>query len=220
MTNNNIVIEVPSAQIEFKTFAPTSTVTKSKDRTKITGEVFTPQELVNEMLDKLPHDSWLPGKTVLDNSCGNGSFLSQAFIRKLEHSDNPLPDIYGVDLMADNTSDTVARLACLQHLGVDIIDESAQFKPSITHPPYADNHDRAWLEINHTDFARRYYGTVDEVEVDITITFEYFDDGDAGVFRYTFDELGISEVNPNIVCQDALTYNYSFSKKRKKVLVF
>jgi hypothetical protein len=194
-------------------------MSKSQDRTKQTGEVFTPQELVNEMLDKLSPDSWLPGKTVLDNSCGNGQFLSQAFIRKLEHSDNPLADIYGVDLMSDNVADTVARLACLQSYGVDIIDESAQFKPSITHPPYADNHDRAWLETNHTNFARRYYGTVDEVEVDITITFEYFDDGDAGVFRYTFDN-GTTDINPNIVCQDALTYNYSFSKKRKKVLVF
>jgi len=46
-------------------------MTKSQDRTKATGEVFTPVELVNEMLDKLPSDFTLPGKTVLDNSCGN-----------------------------------------------------------------------------------------------------------------------------------------------------
>lgn len=195
-------------------------MTKSKSRTSQTGEVFTPQELVNEMLDKLPDEGWKPGKTVLDSSCGNGQFLSQAFIRKQEHSDNPLPDIFGVDLMSDNVADTVARLACLQAYGVDIIDESAQFKPSITHPPYADNHDRAWLQDNHKDFKRRYYGTVDEVPIDITITFEYFDDGDAGVFRYTFDELGTTGINPNVVCQDALKYNYSFSNKRKKLLVF
>jgi len=44
---------------------------KSQDRTKATGEVFTTIELVNEMLDKLPIDAWEPGKTVLDNSCGN-----------------------------------------------------------------------------------------------------------------------------------------------------
>lgn len=190
-------------------------MTKSQDRTKATGEVFTPLQLVNEMLDKLPPDSFQAGKTILDNSCGNGQFLSQAFIRKLEFTDTPLKDIYGVDLMADNVADTVARLACLNHLGIDIIDEKATFK--INHPEYADNHDRAWLQDHHKDFSRRYHGTLEDVDIDITVTFEYFDDGDAGVFRYTFADDGTSEVNPNIVCQDALTYNYSFTHKRKKV---
>jgi len=193
-------------------------MTKSQDRTKATGEVFTPVTLVNEMLDKLSSDFALPGKTVLDNSCGNGQFLSQAFIRKLEHSDNPLPDIYGVDLMADNVADTVARLACLLHHGIDIVDgDTATFR--INHPAYADNHDHEWLQANHKDFERRYHGTLDDIDIDVTITFEYFDDGDAGVFRYTFID-GTTEVNPNVVCHDALTYNYSFSHKRKKILVF
>jgi len=193
---------------------------KSKERISKTGEVFTPHKLVDEMLDKLPSDAWEPGKTVLDNSCGCGQFLSQAFIRKLEHSDNPLSDIFGVDLMADNVADTVARLACLLHLGIDIVDgTTATFL--INHPAYADNHDHEWLQANHKDFERRYHGTLDgiDIDIDVTITFEYFDDGDAGVFRYTFID-GATEVNPNVVCHDALTYNYSFSHKRKKILIF
>ena len=119
--------------------------------------------------------------------------------------------------MADNVSDSVARLAVLQEYGIDIVDENAQFR--INHPPYEDNHDRAWLETNHSSFNRRYYGELEGAEIDLMITFEYFDDGDAGVFRYTFAD-GTSFINPNIVCQDALTYNYSFTKIKKNIIEY
>ena len=48
---------------------------RSQQRKKDLGEVFTPSELVNEMLDKLPQDVWALEKTFCDNSCGNGNFL-------------------------------------------------------------------------------------------------------------------------------------------------
>lgn len=191
---------------------------KSKNRTSKTGEVFTPASLVNEMLDKLPVESFLPSKTVLDSSCGNSQFLSQVFIRKSEHYANIRDiknDIFGVDLMADNVADSVARLAVLEEYGIDIIDENAVFK--INHPEYADNHDHSWLQDNYKDFIRRYHGELEDVIIDLSVTFEYFDDGGAGVFRYTFDS-GTSFINPNIVCHNALDYNYCFSKKRKQIL--
>lgn len=185
---------------------------KSKSRTKSTGEVFTPTSLVQEMLAKLPSDYKLPGKTVLDNSAGNSQFLAQVFIDKAEFYENIRDiknDIFGVDLMADNVADSVARLAVLEKYRIDIIDESAKFK--INHPEYADNHDHSWLLENYKDFSRRYTGELEGDIIDVTVTFEYFDDGNAGVFRYTFDT-GTSFINPNIVCANALTYNYSFSK--------
>jgi hypothetical protein len=193
---------------------------KSNSRTKQTGEVFTPQYLVQEMLVKLPEDFKLQGKTILDNSCGNSQFLAEVFIQKSPNYSNIRDiknDIFGVDLMADNTADSVARLAVLEEYGIDIIDENAQFK--INHPEYADNHDHSWLQDNYQTFSRRYHGELKDVIIDLTVTFEYFDDGDAGVFRYTFDS-GTSFINPNIVCQNALLYSYCFSKIKKQVLVF
>jgi hypothetical protein len=47
-----------------------------KDRGQQTGEVFTPSPLVKEMLSRIPRDYWSdPTKTYLDNSAGNGNFL-------------------------------------------------------------------------------------------------------------------------------------------------
>lgn len=78
---------------------------KSRDkrrRVKQYGEVFTPPELVEEMLDKFPDEIWdASDKTWLDNSCGNGNFLVAVRDRLLQrgHSlENALSRIYGVDI--------------------------------------------------------------------------------------------------------------------------
>lgn len=53
-------------------------------RYKIRGEFFTPQHLVNEMLDKLPLHIWAdPDKTFIDNSSGDGNFLIEVKNRLL-----------------------------------------------------------------------------------------------------------------------------------------
>jgi len=47
----------------------------TKEKIKISGEVFTPFELIEEMLDKLPEDVWYnPDKTWLDPAAGLGNF--------------------------------------------------------------------------------------------------------------------------------------------------
>ena len=93
-----------------------SGVERDKTRVKATGEVFTPTELVQEMLDRLPHDLFSnPTKTFIDNSCGDGQFLSEVLIRKLGCSINfetALSTIYGVDIMADNIKLCQDRLLC------------------------------------------------------------------------------------------------------------
>ena len=186
---------------------------KTSNRTKQTGEVFTPTSLINEMLTKLPSDFTQPDKTVLDPSCGNGQFLAE--VLKQKTYPNAVKDIYGVDLMADNVADTVARLAIIERYGIDPVNVDAQFR--IQHSEYADNHDHKWLKNNYSSFNRTYQGTLEETDIHISVTFEYWDDGEAGVLRYTFND-GISNFNPNIVCQDALKYNYCFSKSKKSVL--
>jgi hypothetical protein len=88
-------------------------------RIKQTAEVFTPTPLVREMLDKLEEgDPTLfsdPTKTFLDNSCGDGQFLSEVVIRKMERSgctlEQALRTTYGVDLMEDNVDECRKRLA-------------------------------------------------------------------------------------------------------------
>lgn len=84
---------------------------KHPDRVKELGEVFTPTELVLEILDQLPEQVWEDGKTYLDPTCGNGQFLAAVLIIKMElgHS-NPLSTIYGVDIMQDNVNECRQRL--------------------------------------------------------------------------------------------------------------
>jgi len=87
---------------------------KRKERRKETAEDFTPLELVNEMLDKLPEEVFLdPSKTFCDNSAGNGNFLIQVLQRKLDNGHDPLQalsTIYGVELMPDNVLEMKERL--------------------------------------------------------------------------------------------------------------
>lgn len=95
-----------------------SGVDRDKLRVKKTAEVFTPQHLVIEMLDKLEQEkSELftdPTKTFIDNSCGDGEFLGEIVIRKMERSncslEQALSTTYGVDLMGDNIEECKKRL--------------------------------------------------------------------------------------------------------------
>jgi type I restriction-modification system DNA methylase subunit len=93
-----------------------SGVERDKLRTKATGEVFTPTPLVQEILDKLPSEVFEDlTKTFCDPSCGDGQFLSEVLIRKLENGidfETALSTIYGVDLMSDNVQLCRDRLLC------------------------------------------------------------------------------------------------------------
>jgi hypothetical protein len=91
-------------------------VERDKLRVKATGEVFTPTELVREMLEQIPINRFQdPAKTFLDNSCGDGQFLGEVLIRKMENGstfEQALQTIYGVDLMQDNVDQCRERLLC------------------------------------------------------------------------------------------------------------
>lgn len=95
-----------------------SGIEREKTRVKATGEVFTPTPLVQEVLDKIPQSQFTdPAKTFLDPSCGDGQFLSEVLIRKMENGstfEQALSTIYGVDLMEDNVRLCRERLLCGQ----------------------------------------------------------------------------------------------------------
>ena len=94
---------------------------KSSERVRDAGEVFTPFDIIEDMLDQLPADAWShrPSKTYLEPSCGNGRFLVVVLYRKFaalkdvlnsEFSEivkatyalEALASIYGIDISEDN----------------------------------------------------------------------------------------------------------------------
>jgi type I restriction-modification system DNA methylase subunit len=85
-------------------------------RIKSSGEVFTPTFLVQQILDSLDQSLFTNSvKTFLDPACGDGQFLSEVLIRKLENGidfETALSTIYGVDLMPDNVKLCQDRLLC------------------------------------------------------------------------------------------------------------
>ena len=101
-----------------------SGIERDRTRVKATGEVFTPTPLVQEILDQIPVGQFNdPTKTFLDNSCGDGQFLGEVLIRKMENGstfEQALSTVYGVDLMQDNVDECRKRLLCgqthLQHI--------------------------------------------------------------------------------------------------------
>src|ERR1035437_9850576 len=86
---------------------------KRKLRQKETAEVFTPNDLVCEMLAKLPKEVWHKGRTFCDPAIGNGNFAIWILILKIRKGHDPLEalqTIYGCDIMRDNIRECRMRL--------------------------------------------------------------------------------------------------------------
>lgn len=99
--------------------------TKSKKRVKEFGEVFTPANIVNDMIDAIPMDGVAEvdlAKTWLEPACGTGNFLVEILNRRLKLVDE-LPEherlrnafiavsgIYGIDIQKDNVEESKARM--------------------------------------------------------------------------------------------------------------
>lgn len=89
-------------------------IERTVERVNSTGEVFTPTELIIELISQKDLECFAPGKTVLDPACGDGQFLTIALGIKMFHFDmskeDALKDIYGVDIMRDNADLAKKRL--------------------------------------------------------------------------------------------------------------
>jgi|TARA_R110002074_G_scaffold130272_2_gene271737 hypothetical protein len=102
-----------------RNFGYMSGIERDRLRQKETAEVFTPTEYVQQILDEEEQNSsdmfkdWT--NTYMDNSCGDGQFLSEVVIRKIERSnctlEQALSTTYGVELMEDNVKLCKERLA-------------------------------------------------------------------------------------------------------------
>lgn len=89
-------------------------IQRTVERVRANAEVFTPSELVVEIVSYLDIDLFAPGKTVLDPAVGDGQFLVAAKWIKVFHHQmsekEALADIYGVDIMRDNVDLCKRRL--------------------------------------------------------------------------------------------------------------
>ena len=105
-----------------------SGINRDKIRIKETGEVFTPTPLVQEILDRLPQSLFQdPSKTFCDPSCGDGQFLGEVIIRKIENGstlEEALSTTYGVDIMQDNVDLCKERLLCGRDDLKDIVNQN------------------------------------------------------------------------------------------------
>lgn len=114
-----------------------SGVEREHTRIKATGEVFTPTELVQDVLDQLPSDIFgNADKTFCDPSCGDGQFLSEVLIRKMQHGitfKQALSTIYGVDLMQDNVDLCRDRLLCGQEQLRHIVERNIVCHDALTY---------------------------------------------------------------------------------------
>jgi hypothetical protein len=103
-------------------------VERTVERVRATGEIFTPSNLVIEMLQYVDLDLFAPGKSVLDPACGDGQFLVAAKWVKVYHhgmsEQDALSDIYGVDIMRDNVD------LCRRRLGGGTIVMGDSLKPA------------------------------------------------------------------------------------------
>jgi len=104
---------------------------KSKKRVADHGEVFTPDWLVNDMLDLVKGESERIDSRFLEPACGSGNFLVPVLQRKLatveakfakseferrHHGLLALMCTYGIELLADNVAE------CREHLFTTLVD--------------------------------------------------------------------------------------------------
>ncbi|MCA9292801.1 MAG: hypothetical protein KDA20_03210 [Phycisphaerales bacterium] len=124
----------PSQQQE-QTAAILTRSVKARQRVIDHGEVFTPPQLVRDMLDLVHHECERIDSRFLEPACGDGNFLAEVLRRKLLTVDKrnaqnrdkwerdailAASSLYGIDLLPDNVAECRQRLLdviCDAHLG-------------------------------------------------------------------------------------------------------
>lgn len=113
---------------------------KSKQRVDDHGEVFTPQWMVDDMLDLVKGETERIDSRFLETACGSGNFLKRVLQRKLaaveikfgksdfekrQYSLLALMCIYGIELLADNITECRSNLLNIfsEYLRLEKVDE-------------------------------------------------------------------------------------------------
>ncbi len=91
-----------------------SSIERSDERLKVSGEFFTPLSLCSKIVNDIPLDILKnPESKFLDSSAGNGSFLlALTIILKEYHSQEHILNnmLYAIELMKDNHKELCERL--------------------------------------------------------------------------------------------------------------
>jgi len=97
----------------------------TKSRIRDHGEVFTPDFIVNDMLNLVKHETERIDSRFLESACGDGNFLIKILEKKLEvvekkykknqfdyerNSLIAISSIYGIELLDDNVKEAQKRL--------------------------------------------------------------------------------------------------------------
>jgi hypothetical protein len=134
------MIDVDSAIRHIRDREYMAGVARTKSRVRSTGEVFTPTELVIRYLDwceKTYPDSFTdPTNNFCDNSCGDGQFLGEVLIRKLERGidfETALESIHGVEYEQTNVDLCRERLLCGQEHLRRIVEKNIVCADSLTY---------------------------------------------------------------------------------------
>lgn len=89
-------------------------IVRSRERIKKNGEVATPFEIVDTMIEKIPEEKWKdPKATFLDPCCGNGQIIVRMLQKRLDSGiskEDAVKTLYGVELMQDNRDLCVKRI--------------------------------------------------------------------------------------------------------------
>jgi len=116
-----------------------SDLIKTRDRVKDFGEVYTPLNLVRDMLSEIPQETWSnPDKTFFEPACGNGNFLIEVIKKKIDNGVSPIDAIrgtYGVDIIYDNVIECRVRLMSYinKNYQVDLKEASKILSMNIKH---------------------------------------------------------------------------------------
>lgn len=90
-----------------------------RERIKKYGEVFTPEWVVNDMLDMFPEDAFDPEKSFLEPCCGDGVFVLEILRRKFKRCQKrsdytkALETVWAMDIQAwcvEKTIENVTKL--------------------------------------------------------------------------------------------------------------
>ena len=128
-----------------------SGVQRTQARVKATGEVFTPTDLVQEILDTFDDIIFSdPTKTFIDPTCGDGQFLGEVLIRKIENGvdfKTALSTIYGVEKEADNVQLCRERLLCGQEHLRHIVERNIVCHDALTYDYSFNGTDKTQSEL-------------------------------------------------------------------------
>ena len=91
-------------------------IIKSKERVKEFAEVYTPENIVSDMLNLIPKSDFGIHTTFLEPACGNGNFIEKILERKFKLCKSKhdvlysLGTVYGIDIQPDNVEECKERI--------------------------------------------------------------------------------------------------------------